>query len=173
MAELGNGAWGNGSRLGGRTADPGPGLRKRKTQRRDSGDRQEGDSRDPEGSRRHEARTGAQRSRESSRKIITRKRPGIRGPGAGSQGAKGVAEALASVGSWRRPHSVRAVGGSGRPSPRAQTLGAANRGKSGRTRFSSQPLRSLGRSRVVGAWLRPGQMAAVRATGPKLDSPSD
>lgn len=62
---------------------------------------------------------------------------------------------------------MRAVGRSERPSPRAQILGAASRGESGRTSFSSPPLRSLDRSRVVEAWQRPGQMAAVRAAGPK------
>lgn len=38
--------------------------------------------------------------RRASQETITRKHPGIRGRETGSQGSKGVAEALASGGSW-------------------------------------------------------------------------
>lgn len=73
---------------------------------------------------------------------MSRKHPGIRGRKAGSQGAKRIAEALASGGSWRRLPSMGAVGGIRPPSSEAQTQGAGSRGASSRTRFFFQLRRS-------------------------------
>lgn len=121
-AELENGTWGTGRNWEGGLQTQGQDLGKGKFRvrtwrterggevrgtRREAGDMKPGQGLREAGSR-------------DSRVTITRKHPRIRGRGADSQGAKGVAEALASGGSWQRLPSVGAVGGVQRPSPGAQ-----------------------------------------------------
>lgn len=104
--ELGNGAWGKGRKWEGGLQTRGI-KGKRNSVSELGGQRRERDSGNPEGN--GDMKTGrglGEARRRASQETITRKHPGIRGREAGSQGAKGVAEALASGGSWRRLPSM-------------------------------------------------------------------